>query len=361
MILKKCKQQTGYENILIFVMVFITVSLPLIGTGIYYASGHDHFFHIQRILSIENALADGQFPVRIYKESFDGYGYGCPLFYPELFLYFPAVLCLLGCPVVISYNIFLILVNGVTLVLTFYSFSIITNSKYVGMIAAILYELSVYRLVDLYTRGSMGELLALTFCPLVLCGLIRLKRGEYKKWWVLAFGMSGVLQSHILTFVMMVFVCIIYVLWNIKKFVDYKRITSIVKAALLTVGLNLWFLVPFLSVSSMNVNAVAGSTRFWNTDAEIVQLVDMTLQGVTGVEKYGSSVVGSLPKTPGIPLIIGCLLFAFSMLITSKSEEKKVPKQIFGFFIAGLLSISMLTNFFPWKLINNIEFLKSFF
>ena len=53
MILKKCKQQTGYENILIFVMVFITVSLPLIGTGIYYASGHDHFFTFKEFFPLK--------------------------------------------------------------------------------------------------------------------------------------------------------------------------------------------------------------------------------------------------------------------------------------------------------------------
>ena len=77
---------------LIWIMVVIAASLPLFGTVIYSLGlNHDTFFHTQRILSIKDALAEGQFPVRIYKEIFDGYGYGAPLFYPELFLYFPAI------------------------------------------------------------------------------------------------------------------------------------------------------------------------------------------------------------------------------------------------------------------------------
>ena len=359
----KIKRDTKVYILIIGLVVFI-VSLPLLGSGIY--GGHDTFFHVQRILSIENALRDGQFPVRIYKEIFVdggyGYGYGCPLFYPELFLYFPAILCLLGCPVTISYNIFLVLINLITLLAAVYSFSVISKSKSIGLIAAVLYELSVYRLVDLYTRSSMGEVLALAFCPLVLCGLIRVKRAEYEKWWVLALGMSGVLQSHILTFVIMVIVCAVYVLFYIKSFINIKKIVSIIKAALLTVGINLWFLIPFLSVSHMDVKASRGTDGFWDTGAKIVQLFDLTLQGAVGQETHGGAISESLLKTPGIPIIGGCILFVFVIVLFNQGEKTKyIPKQIYGFLITGVVGIYMTTSLFPWNVIRKVKIFEDFF
>ncbi len=345
---------------LIWIMVVIAASLPLFGTVIYSLGlNHDTFFHTQRILSIKDALAEGQFPVRIYKEIFDGYGYGAPLFYPELFLYFPAILCLLGLPIVISYNLFLLVVNIATLASAVYSFSSITQSKEIGLISAVLYELSIYRLVDLYTRASMGEFLALVFCPLVLCGLVQITRGETKKWWVLALGMSGVLQSHILTFVIMVIVCAIYVVCNIKKIFTATKMWAMGKAALITVGINLWFLIPFLQVSGMKVNAIVGTANFWETEAAVSQLFDILLLGATGIETYGTGIAFSLPKTPGIPILLGCVLFLI-VLVTEK-VYKKMPKQVYGFLIAGFVSVCMLTNFFPWKLIKKVEIFKTFF
>ena len=357
-IIKKDRQ----IDFFVWVMVVIAASLPLFGLVIYSLGlNHDTFFHTQRILSIKNALADGQFPVRIYKEIFDGYGYGAPLFYPELFLYFPAILCLLGLPIVVSYNLFLLVVNIATLVSAIYSFSNITKSKEIGLISAILYELSIYRLVDLYTRASMGEFLALVFCPLVLCGLVQITRGEVKKWWVLALGMSGVLQSHILTFVIMVIVCVVYVVCNIKRFfhLTITKVCALTKATFITVGINLWFLIPFLQVSGMKVNAIVGTENFWETEAAVLQLFDVLLLGATGIETYGEGVASSLPKTPGIPILLGCVLFL--IMILTENIYKKIPKQVYGFLIAGFVSVCMLTNFFPWKLIKKVGILKNFF
>ena len=101
------------NNILIFIVLFacmVLSSYPLFGNTIYGVDVHDTFFHTQRIISIQNALKSGQFPVRIYAEIYNGYGYGAPLFYPDLFLYIPAVLCMMGIPLAASFNGFLILI-----------------------------------------------------------------------------------------------------------------------------------------------------------------------------------------------------------------------------------------------------------
>ena len=54
--------------------------------------GHDLDFHIGRIAALSNSIQNGQFPQRIEQSMLNGYGYATPLFYGELFLYFPAIL-----------------------------------------------------------------------------------------------------------------------------------------------------------------------------------------------------------------------------------------------------------------------------
>ncbi len=352
-------KRIDYFYLLIGIITVIVVSAPLFGRVIY--TGHDTFFHTQRILSIKNALVEGQFPVRIYSEIFDGYGYGSSLFYPELFLYIPAVMVLLGVPVTISYNFFLLLINIATMVIAVYSFTKITNSKEIGMISAILYELSVYRMLDLYARGSMGEFLALVFCPLVLCGLVLISRGETDKWWTLTIGFSGIVQSHILSFVMMVIVAFLFVAVNWKRFWNVKAFKSLFTAAAWAILINLWFLVPFLHVSSMDVNALAGDDRFWLTDAQIIQLFDVMLLSPVGGEPYSAGVAGSIPKTPGAPIILGCALLVFCLMLEQKEERDHLVQRTCGYLVAGLLALCMTTNIFPWDLIKKCDFLKSFF
>lgn len=360
------------ENLIILFLCCIcvfAVSLPLLGSTIYNANGaaQDTFFHTQRIWSIKNALQAGQFPVRIYSEIFNGYGYGASLMYPELFLYFPALLCLVGIPLSISYNIFLIFINIATLLIGYYAFKNITESKYIGIIAAWLYTLSVYRMVDLYTRGSMGEYLALIFCPLALCGLFYIKNGEYSKWWVLAIAYCGLLQSHILTFVIMAMLAVGFAAIHIKKFMRMDSIIAILKAVISVILWNLWFLIPFLQASGirteemdgsrMRLISFIGSSGFWQTGASVPQILDVLNLTAGATEVWGDPSADCMPKTPGILLIVGSVFLVVYLIIYNKELQNKTA----GYVITGGTFLFMITNLFPWKLIQKISFLARFF
>lgn len=345
----------------IFCIVLVVVSLPLLGVDAY--RGHDTGFHIQRIISIKNAILDGQLPVRIYTEAINGYGYGASLFYPDVFLYIPALLCIVGIPVTVSYNIFLILINVITLYTAVYSFNRISNSRTIGIMAAVLYESSIYRLVDLYTRGSMGEYLALMFIPLIFLGMIFVIQGKKDKWYILGLGFTGVLQSHILTFIMMVVLTGIFILINIKKILEKDKIFMLIKATVVTILINVWFLIPFISVSNMNVIAMMPDEKFWNTDAQIIQLFEISSLSVGGVETFSQGIINSIPKTVGMPIIVGCIMMIY--ILISKERRKDIPKRykkmIMGALITGSIGVIMTTNLFPWKIISKIEILKQFF
>ena len=338
------------------IIAIFCASLPLFDVGIH--TGHDFGFHLQRIISMKNAIQEGTFPIRIFKEAFGGYGYGAPLFYPYIFLYIPAFLYYLGISLALSYKIFLIIMNIFTLAIAAYSFSYITRSKDIGFISAVLYELSVYRFSDIYTRASIGECLALVFCPLVLCGMVLIKRGDIKKWWILALGMTGVLQSHILSFILIVVICGIYGIVYLKDFLMSTKIIAIIKAAILTIAVNVWFLIPFLD--AMKMPTYEGTSALWMTDATLGQIFDLSIDNTVGAESLTKNYSECIIKSPGMPIIIGCILFLF-VLPNIRKKFVKECRECYFYLIGGAVALCMTTNIFPWKLVRKIHFLEKFF
>ncbi len=112
--------------------------------------------------------------------------------------------------------------------------------------AALLYTCCPYRYTSIYARGAVGEALAMIFLPLLIAGLYHVLAGQRRKWWMLAIGMTGLLQTHILSMMFGVMLCAIAGILFISRVWREKRFFEIGKAALMTVLLNLWFLVPFV-------------------------------------------------------------------------------------------------------------------
>lgn len=351
------------KSVVIFIVLFgcmVLSCIPLLGNTIYGVDVHDTFFHTQRIMSIQNALKSGQFPVRIYSEIYNGYGYGASLFYPEIFLYIPAIFCMMGLPLAASYNLFMILINLATIVVAYVSFKGIAKDETIGAMAACFYQLSTYRLLDLYTRASVGECLALVFCPLVLWGFTAIKRGEYQKWMLLAIAYTGLLQSHILTFVIMFLVGFVYVLAHIKDFLPKKAILSVLKAVLTTICINAWFLIPLLQVSDMNVIAFLGTESYWQTGASFKQLWDVKCTMAAGRELYNFAETYSMVKTPGVSLLFGAMLLVVAFVF-GRTHIDKEKNGALWYLILGAVATLMTTYVFPWKIIQKIGILKTFF
>ena len=66
--------------------------------------GSDAPFHLARIESLNQALQMGIFPVKVHPSLAYSYGYGVGIFYPDFFIYLPAVLRMAGCSLEVSYK-----------------------------------------------------------------------------------------------------------------------------------------------------------------------------------------------------------------------------------------------------------------
>lgn len=340
-------------------LISATASLPLLNGYLNWAD--DLCYHLIRIEGIKDGLLDGQLPVIIYPEGLYGNGYlNC--MYPNLFLYFPALLRIIGVSMAGSYKCLLILFHGLTAFLTYFSVKSMLSHQHdtgvqmpqstslpapmsfsiaqkAGLLAALLYTLCPYRFTNAYARGALGELLAMTFMPLLLAGLYHVLLGERKNWWMLVLGLSGLVQTHVLSAVIGLILCLVCGIVCLLNILREKRLLVIGIAALTTVLINLWFIVPFLYFYTSDT--LWPSALDWCSFGEY----SLHLSGLAGTMNTS----GYRTLALGLPIVF-CGIFALFTVCFEKKRDR-LAKYCICLLTLGLISTFMVINQFPsWPL-----------
>lgn len=234
------------KNTIIFILILTLLSsIPVfIFPGI--KKGDDTYFHLSRICAISDNIKNLKIFSGVYPGYFNGYGYANGLFYPDIFLYIPAIATAIGLNVITSYKIFLILINLLSITSIYISIKGISKNKYASILGSVIYAFASYRLVDMFERAALGETLAFIFAPLVIYGIYEIIFKNYKKFYILTIGMTGLILSHIVSTYMIGILLLIICLINIKQLLKEKRILYLMLAALLTLLLTSYFLLPML-------------------------------------------------------------------------------------------------------------------
>lgn len=246
--IKDKKKQNIFVG-LAFIVIF--ASIPLFCPYLFY--GHDLEFHLLRIEGVKQGLLSGQFPVRIQPNWMNGYGYGVSMFYGDILLYIPAMLRIIGFDVQTAYKSFILIINIFTAISSYYCFRRLSGNDRLGIVGALLYTTSVYRLNCIYTRSAVGEYTALSFLPFILVGMMEIlfsEENQRKKDSFLlgAAGFSGVILTHIISCETAVLLTAVICIINFKKLFQKKVFTELIKMTAVTLILTAWFLVPFLDM-----------------------------------------------------------------------------------------------------------------
>lgn len=342
--------------------ITIAASYPLFTD--YLISGHDLAFHMNRIEGIAQGLSQGIFPVKIHPFWANDYGYAVGVFYGDTFLYFPAFLRNMGFSLQEAYKIYVFLINLATALISWKCFGRILNSSRIGLFASLLYTLAPYRLSNLYLRGSVGEYTALTFLPLILCGFYLIFTEDYKKpdYWKLfllpALGLTGVVQSHVISCEMVGIFIIIACLIMIERICKIQVFLTLCLAAITTLLLNLNFLVPFLSY--FGGDFVMNSESWYHTPiqsagAYIAQLFPIFQNGIGSSMVTANGMAGEMPLGVGFALFLGLLLFIWLLFTSNFSCKGKRAKSAVISAILAVLSLYMSTNAFPWNALADLS------
>lgn len=335
-------------ELLILIGIFLFSSVLLMSNVVYF--GHDLEFHINRIASMANGLREGQFPVRMYSDMLNGYGYPNSVFYGETLLYVPAVLYLLKVPLGTCYQSYILLNNFLTIVFSYACFKTITGRKRYALLGVFLYTLSPYRIVNIYTRAAVGEYTAMTFLPLIVLGLWNILTQEkitLDKYIPLCIGLSGVVQSHVITTeISMIFIAITCVIC-IKRVFQTKRLIAFIKAAVITLLMNLWFIIPLIDYMGMDINSKQNTARIQEQGLYPVQWIGMFFAGSGFSNKNTTN--AEIGLSLGIGFLIG-IVIAFYLCNVMKSKIKnKIEFDCMKIGLGlGLLAMILTSRFFPW-------------
>ena len=270
----------------------------------------------------------------------NGYGYANPLFYPDLFIYIPALLAYLGLNLITSYKIFLLLITFFSVLSMYITVNKITKNSKAAIISAVLYCFSSYRLTDVFTRAALGESLSFIFAPIVLYGFYEIIYRDYKKYYILIIGMTGLILSHIISSYLMFFLLFLILLINIKKILKQPiRIKYLSLATLITILLTSYFLLPMLEQMFSN------KFVFNNiNNSNILQARALPFYSV-----FISIPYYSLPfKPPGIDISFILFIYIFFKNYKNISKFTKLC-----FFLSFFL-LFCTTSLFPWKWFTNI-------
>lgn len=313
--------------------------------------GHDITFHMHRIEGIYQAMRSGDFPVRLNPLQVSGYGYLSSTMYPQLFLYPIAMLRFLNVSLFTCYKFLITMYNVGTALITYCAVKSITDSKKIGVLASFLYTFSAYRLVCVYLRAAIGEVSALTFFPLIIWGLYECLWGEEKRWYILVLGMTGVLESHVLSTEICAVFMLLELFWWLcsrKKTDVKKRIIAGVKAIVITALLNLSFLIPFLYFSTQKLRCFEQYNIFANHVVYFSQMFSLFLSASGGSASKGTT-VNEMPMTVGTALLIGLIIFF--IWNGSRSKDTSNQKlQVIGMHCAvyALIFLFLASWLMPW-------------
>ncbi|HAP9983513.1 TPA: hypothetical protein IWM62_002695 [Enterococcus faecium] len=291
---------------------------------------YDTAFHINRALSLESIFSS---PINF--ETFRSYGMQVNNFYPWLTLY-PLFLLIKFTNLAIGYNLFLYIVTLTTLFICHYVMYEITKKHVTSSFFAIIYTTSSFRSVEIFLRGAMGELLAMSILPLILLGFIKLYDSKKESWVMLAISMTLLIYTHVLSVAMTMVMIIIALIIQFyrKKKIEIFLIIKLIKAAIVTLLLSLAFIGPMIE-----------QTLYQDLNRPYVDILQKRAIYLGKEFLIGSIDSELLSFGIGLTLLI-CLI-----ILTFNFKKLGILSKIT--YIMGIISILLCTKIFPWFALQN--------
>ncbi len=206
-IFAKLKKHQNITFYLIFFGLSLLVVLPF-WTTMHLYSGPDLQFHLSRIQEIFDNLKNGAPVSHIATRTFNQIGDAVVSCYPWIWLLVFAGLKFILTPVSAVYFTY-VLVIFTTLVISYHSMKLVSKSSKISFYFAILYGLTTYLIMEIITT-QFGEFLAYPFIPLAFAGLYEIMFNNYKRWYVLTLGVTGIMYAHVPTTLIVVIALLVF-------------------------------------------------------------------------------------------------------------------------------------------------------
>lgn len=322
----------------IFFFVLILLSLAMVYCYLPFIPGHDSYFHFRRLQALMDGIKESPFLIYTDYTAIEGYGYFTKGFYPDFILIPFAIIGNLT-NLDFAYHFTVFTMTVLCGVFTYMAVNRIYKSSYAAAISAILYTFALYRLLDVFHRGALGEAISFTFVPLAILGIYEIIKGDYKKWYVLTIAFSLLFFNHALsTLLMFITVVILLLIYYKSMLKEPKRIKYLAIAAIVTIPVISYALFPMIEQLSSN--------SFYYEMNPLMSMENSLLGTSAIISGLFMGIIYPLRTfTPAIGLLLTCGIL-LRLFVSGKSARlKSVDIGV----IIGLVYVCMSSYWFPWS------------
>lgn len=318
-----------------FLILSIIFTIPIIHNFYIIISGDDYSFHLPRVYSLYTSLKQHVLLPTLDFHAFNGRATAYNIFYPYIMTSLPIVIFkFLFNNWLVSFQLFFVVTTFLTLLLAFVPTKKLTNNTWTSYVFALLYSFTQYRIVNAYVRFDLGEYMAMTFVPLVLLSLeLLIQKRNYRTWYLIGLGMTGLIYSHLLTALMVaaiIFIRLIVSYYEIKK----ETIICLLKSIGLALVLSL-YQITILAEQFLHIKLVS------------VAKVDLTFRTPSISNLLQQSLDDPLSFSVGLIVLIAGL---FAIGNINKLASNNLNGNVF--LLLGTFLLLTTTSFFPWALLN---------
>ena len=327
------------KDYLIILFFAIIISIPMLNKNfnIYVDDGVQH---IARLMGTAQSIEEGQIIPVIMSNFCNGFGYSWNIFYSPITAYIPLIFSIFTNSFELILKLFIMLVSFLSGVSIYEFVKKISNNRYAGLLASAIYIFAPYRLTDMYIRIAISELTSFIFIPIVFQGMYNILNSEeknFKKSLILTLGATGLILTHIVIAMYTAIFCTIYLILNIKKLKDTKRLKLLIVNILLIILLTSFYTFPLLEHKFNTNYEVFENGRMERTEVLIYYKVNFLELIYSGKNTMNFEI--------GLISIIGLVL----TILAYKKVENNTKKIYWFSLITGVLCVIMSLNFFPFE------------
>lgn len=327
-------------SVLPLISIFSTSQFPHV---------HDGIVHLARMAAYFKALQDFQIPARWAGDL--NYGYGMPLF--NYIYHVPyvssALFIFLGFGLVFTFKTVLSLSFLLSGIFMFAFAKEFFKDDKKALLVTVFYQFAPFRFIEMFVRGSLGEVYTYTFFPAVLFGLTMLFRKISTPHVVVtAFATALLILSHNALSITFFAICVLFILFFAKT---KKNIAWGLLGLILGLMLSSFYWVPAIFEHKYTYGDLFMKDLF-RTHFPPIQ--NFFIPNFTNAKFL---------QTGGVATQIGffhtlAIIFAIVLMVGKKLD--KFSKKIFILSLAlfgGVLFLMQPISIFLWE---NISFLRQF-
>lgn len=319
--------------------------------------GHDISYHLSNIEVLAKYLSWDLWKqgFHIIPEIANDLGYGIGIFYPMLphllgaFLY--KIIAWFDLPSIISlYGLYTMIMFGSSILVYFISLEI-QPEKRIAFCSAFLYSTMPYLWSNFFTRFSLNENFVFLFFPMVILGLLRLLKHDYRAFYLFfIIGYVGLLFSHLVLSMFLSLLLLPALIIYRKQVFQITCLKPLIIAILVVSILVLPDLILLLEHRLIGAYLVFQNhvmTSLGLVEAETIPLFHFIAKNAN----YDWVVAYFIPMTT-------IILFLCSTYYLYR--HRKEHQHLCYFYCLTILTLWMTSSIFPWHLMPKVTWMIQF-